>query len=49
MKEVACGKNCVATFTFVKGKLKQSDYKALIEYKFADNFSIEAPATFKFE
>ena len=49
VKEVACGKNCVATFTFVKGKLKQSDYKALIEYKFADNFSIEAPATFKFE
>ena len=49
VKEVACGKNCVATFTFVKGKLKSTDYKALVEYKFADNFGIEAPAAFKFE
>ena len=49
VKEVACGKNCVATFTFVKGKLKSTDYKALVEYKFADNFSIESPKEFKFE
>ena len=49
VKEVACGKNCVATFKFVKGKLKESDYKALVEYKFADNFSIESPKEFKFE
>ncbi|MBR4916628.1 MAG: hypothetical protein IKZ45_06065 [Fibrobacter sp.] len=49
VKEIACGKNCVAKFTFVKGKLKESDYKALVEYKFAENFSIGAPAEFKFE
>ena len=49
VKEVACGKNCVAKFTFVKGKLKDSDYKALVEYKFAENFTIAAPAAFKFE
>lgn len=49
VKEIACGKNCVATFKFVKGKLKDSDYKALVEYKFAENFSIEAPKAFKFE
>ena len=49
VKEGACGKNCVATFKFVKGKLKESDYKALVEYKFADNFSIEPPKEFKFE
>ena len=49
VKELACGKNCVIKFTFVKGKLKESDYKALVEYKFAENFSIAAPAEFKFE
>ena len=49
VKEVACGKNCVAKFTFVKGKLKESDYKALLEYKFADNFKVEAPAPYHFE
>lgn len=49
VKEVACGKNCVITFTFAKGKLKSSDYKALVEYNMAENFKLEAPATFHFE
>lgn len=49
VKEVACGKNCVVTFTFAKGKLKNADYKALADYKIADNFKLEAPAPFHFE
>lgn len=49
VKEVACGKNCVVTFTFAKGKLKSVDNKALVEYKFAENFKVDAPAPFHFE
>lgn len=49
VKEIACGKNCVVKFTFVKGKLTESDYKALIEYKFEDNFKIAPPKAFVFE
>ncbi len=49
VKEVACGKNCVVTFTFAKGKLKNVDYKALAEYNMADNFKLEKPAEFRFE
>lgn len=49
VKEVACGKNCVVSFTFVKGKLKSNDYKALVEYNLVENFKLEAPATFHFE
>lgn len=49
VKEVACGKNCVATFTFAKGKLKEADYKALANYNMAENFKLEAPAAFHFE
>lgn len=49
VKEVACGKNCSISFTFAKGKLKSSDYKALVEYNMAANFKLEAPATYHFE
>ncbi|MCQ2091841.1 MAG: hypothetical protein MJY85_04105 [Fibrobacter sp.] len=49
VKEIACGKNCVITFTFAKGKLKSADYKALADYNMADNFKLEAPAAFHFE
>ena len=49
VKEVACGKNCVISFTFAKGKLKSSDYKALAGYNMAENFKLEAPAPFHFE
>ena len=49
VKEVACGKNCVISFTFAKGKLKSSDYKALVNYNMADNFKLEAPAAYHFE
>ena len=49
VKEVACGKNCSISFTFAKGKLKTSDYKALLELNMASNFQLEAPAPFHFE
>lgn len=49
VKEVACGKNCVITFTFAKGKLVSQDYKALVEYNMVENFKLEAPAAFHFE
>lgn len=49
VKEFACGKNCSISFTFVKGKLKSSDYKALVEYNMASNFKLEAAAPFHFE
>lgn len=49
VKEVACGKNCVISFTYAKGKLKATDYKALADYNMADNFKLEAPAAFHFE
>ncbi|MCQ2101761.1 MAG: hypothetical protein MJY98_00855 [Fibrobacter sp.] len=49
VKEVACGKNCVISFTFAKGKLKTADYKALSNYNMAENFKLEAPAPFHFE
>ena len=49
VKEVACGKNCVISFTFAKGKLKSSDYKALADYNMAGNFKLEAPAAYHFE
>lgn len=48
-KEVACGKNCVIKFSFAKGKLKEMDYNALVEYKMEDNIKLEAPAAFHFE
>lgn len=47
--EVACGKDCSISFTFAKGKLKSTDYKALAEYKLDDHFKLEAPAPFHFE
>ena len=47
--EVACGKDCSISFTFAKGKLKSTDYKALAEYKMEDHFKLEAPAPFHFE
>ena len=47
--EVACGKDCSISFTFAKGKLKSTDYKALAEYKMGDHFKLEAPAPFHFE
>jgi hypothetical protein len=46
---VACGKNCTLGFTFVKGKLKDSDFKALVEYNMDEAFKLEAPAEFHFE
>ena len=49
VKELACGKNCVVKFTFVKGKLKESDYKALVEYNFAENFTVAKAAPYHFE
>jgi hypothetical protein len=49
VKEVACGKNCVIKFIFVKGKLAENDYKALVEYKFDENFKVEPPKAFVFE
>jgi len=49
VKEVACGKNCVISFTFAKGKLKTADYKALTDYNMSANFKLEAPAPFHFE
>ena len=49
VKEVACGKNCSISFTFAKGKLKATDYKALVELNMASNFKLEAPAEFHFE
>ena len=49
VKEVACGKNCTLSFTFVKGKLKDGDYKALVEYNMDEAFKLEAPAAFHFE
>lgn len=49
VKEVACGKNCTLSFTFVKGKLKANDYKALIEYNMDEAFKLEAPDAFRFE
>lgn len=48
-KEVACGKNCSISFTFAKGKLKNVDYKALVEYNIAEQFKLEAPAAYHFE
>ena len=49
VKEVACGKNCTLSFTFAKGKLANSDYKALVEYNMDEAFKLEAPAEFHFE
>lgn len=49
VKEVACGKDCVVSFTFAAGKLKSSDYKALVELNMAEKFKLDAPAEFKFE
>ena len=49
VKEVACGKNCTLKFTFVKGKLKESDYKALVEYNMDEAFKLDAPEAFRFE
>lgn len=49
VKEFACGKNCVITFTFAKGKLKNADYKALAEYNMNESFKLDAPEAFHFE
>lgn len=49
VKTVACGKDCQITFTYSKGKFVSMDTKALVEYKLADHFKIEAPAPFHFE
>lgn len=49
VKEVACGKDCVISFTFAGGKLKSSDYKALVETNMTEKFKLDAPAEFKFE
>ena len=48
-KEVACGQNCVVKFNFVKGKLKNVDYSALIQYNLANSLKIEKPTEFRFE
>lgn len=49
VKTVTCGKNCEIKFTYAGGKLKGVDYKALSEYKPADNFKLDAPAPYRFE
>ena len=48
-KEVACGKDCVVKFTFAKGKLKNVDYSALVQYNLANSLKIEKPAEYHFE
>ena len=48
-KEVACGKNCVVKFSFAKGKLKNVDYSALVQYNLANSLKIEKPAEYHFE
>lgn len=48
-KEVACGKDCVVKFTFAKGKLKNVDYSALVQYNLANSLKIEKPAEYRFE
>ena len=48
-KEVACGKDCVVKFTFAKGKLKNVDYSALVQYNLVNSLKIEKPAEYHFE
>ena len=48
-KEVACGKNCSISFTFAKGKLKNVDYSALVQYNLANTLKIEKPGEYHFE
>ncbi|MEE0876338.1 MAG: hypothetical protein UIH18_03480 [Fibrobacteraceae bacterium] len=49
VKEVACGKDCKISFTFVKGNLKSLDYSALEKYVPAEHFKLAEPAPFRFE
>lgn len=49
VKEVACGKNCVVKFSFAKGKLKNVDYSALVQYNLANTLKIEKPGEYHFE
>ncbi len=48
-KEIACGKNCVVKFSFAKGKLKNVDYSALVQYNLANTLKIEKPGEYHFE
>ena len=48
-KEVACGKGCVVKFSFAKGKLKNIDYSALVQYNLANTLKIEKPGEYRFE
>ena len=48
-KEVACGKGCVVKFSFAKGKLKNIDYRALVQYNLANTLKIEKPGEYRFE
>ena len=49
VKEVACGKGCVVKFEFAKGKLKNVDYSALVQFNLAKHLKIEKPAEYHFE
>ena len=49
VKEVACGKGCVVKFSFAKGKMKNVDYSALVQYNLANSLKIEKPAEYRFE
>ena len=49
VKEVTCGKDCVVKFTFAKGKMKNVDFSALVQYNLAKNLKIEKPAEYHFE
>ena len=49
VKEVTCGKDCIVKFTFAKGKMKNVDYSALVEYNLAKTLKIEKPAEYHFE
>ena len=49
VKEVACGKGCVIKFEFAKGKLKNVDFSALVQFNLANSLKIEKPAEYHFE
>jgi len=49
VKEIACGKNCVVKFNFAKGKFRNVDYSALVQYNLANSLKIEKPAEYHFE
>ena len=48
-KEVACGKDCVIKFEFAKGKLKNLDFSALVQFNLSKSLKIEKPAEYHFE